>query len=334
LQMSEYKRLSMKDREEISRGLASRMSSSKIGLKLGRKCSTITREIRRNSLNKLDYRAIDAQQKAQAAAKTHGHERKLVSNKKLERMVVKCLKRHWSPEQIENRLKILYPKDTKMRITHEPIYAYIYLHPRHHLKRELLKYLRRKHIYRRENKPKAKSCPIQDYISIEERPQVVEGRKIAGHWEGDLLMGSKNETAAGALIKRTSRLTLITKLKDKDTRSVCMAFARKFNRLPKALRKSMTYDHGSEMADHAELARSTKIKVYFAHPHSPWERGTSENTNSLIREFFPKGTDFSKVTTAQLKKVENLLNDRPRKVLNWQTPREVFTKLVALGIRN
>ncbi len=331
--MREYQRLSLQDREEISRNIAAGIGIRAIDRKLGRHCSTITREIKRNSLAKLDYRAIDAQQKAQAGAETHGHERKLVANKKLERIVVKCLKRHWSPEQIENRLKMLYPKDTNMRITHEPIYAYIYMHPRNHLKRQLLKHLRRKHIYRRENKPKAKSCPIQDCISIEERPQAVEGRKIAGHWEGDLIMGSKNLSAAGMMVERTTRLTLIIKLKDKDTRSVCMAFNRKFNKLPRSLKKSLTYDHGSEMADHAVLSEKAKIKVYFAHPHSPWERGTSENTNSLIREFFPSGIDFSKIPTSRLKKVEDMLNDRPRKVLNWQTPREVFTKTVALGAR-
>lgn len=331
--MKQYRRLSLKEREEISRGLAKGISYRKIGIKIGRNCGTITREVDRNSNNKKNYRAVDAQQRSQEEAKGHGNKLKLDANKKLQKVVVKYLKKHWSPEQIANRLKMLYPKDTNMRISPETIYGYIYLHPRHHLKRQLLKYLRRKHIFRRGEKKRQKSCPIQDYISIEKRPQGVEERKIAGHWEGDLIMGKKNYTAAGTMVERKTRLTLITKMKKKDTRSVCMAFARKFNRLPKDLRKSMTYDHGCEMADHAVFTKNTKIKIYFAHPHSPWERGTSENTNSLIREFFPKGTDFSKISYAQLKRVEDLLNDRPRKILNWRTPREAFTKTVALGTR-
>ena len=218
-----------------------------------------------------------------------------------------------------------------MRISHESIYAYVYVHPRRHLKRQLLFYLRRKHKRRHvKNKERQKSRPIQDFISIDDRPPEVNARKIAGHWEGDLIMGPLNKSAIGTLVERTTRLTLIVRLKAKDAASARKAFTRKLNRLPDHLKKSLTYDQGQEMAEHKVFTQKTNIKVYFAHPHSPWERGSSENTNMLIRDFFPKGTDFSKISAYKLRKVENLLNDRPRKILNFYTPRKIFTKAVAL----
>jgi len=258
--------------------------------------------------------------------------RKLETNQKLREEVVKLLQLRWSPVQIAKRLRILYPDDITMQISHETIYAYIYVHPRQTLKRELMLQLRRSHKARRvKNKLLRRSSPIQDYISIDDRPPEVNARKIAGHWEGDLIKGRLNKSAIGTLVERTTRMTFIAKLKRDDACSVRKAFMRKFSRLPAALKKSLTYDQGREMAEHKIFTEKTKIQVYFAHPSSPWERGTSENTNSLIRDFFPRGTDFSKISALQLKKIENLLNDRPRKVLNFYTPREVFTKTVALG---
>ena len=324
--MKQYKRLTQAEREEISRGIASSLSYREIGNILGRNCSTIIREIERNSINKNKYRAVVSQKLANKRARIPRRKRKLRTNKKLERFIVKYLNKCWSPEQIVNRLKMLYPRDTNMRVSYETIYGYIYVHPRHNLKRELLKYLRRAHKFRRvKNKTRMKSCPIKDFISIDDRPKEVETRKIAGHWEGDLLMGKMNGSAIGTLVERKTRLTLLTKLRKRDTSSVNSAFARKFNKLPRSLKRSLTYDHGQEMAGHAKFTEKTKIKVYFAHPHSPWERGTSENTNALLRQFFPRGIDFTKVSWVKLKRAENLLNDRPRKTLNWYTPREVFT---------
>lgn len=329
--MKNYSRLNLYEREELSRYLANDMSYRKIARLLNRAPSTIYREVSRRKFTRSNYRAIAAEQIAHKLNRKVGKKRKLDVNPKLCRIVIKKLQLRWSPEQIAKYLKRLYHDDITMHVSHETIYAYIYVHPRHHLKRELLKYLRRKHIYRRtKNKDRKKSNPIQDYISIDNRPIEVNDRKIAGHWEGDLIIGSRNKSAIGTLVERKTRLTFIVKLKNKDASSVRQAFARKLSHLPASLKKSLTYDHGCEMAEHKQFTQDTKIKVYFAHPHSPWERGTSENTNALIRDFYPKGIDFSKITAIQLKKVENLLNDRPRKILNFYTPREVFTKTVAL----
>lgn len=328
--MKHFKHLNLYEREEISRCLALNMSYRQISRLLKRSTSTILREINKCSQNRLDYRAIDAHRITKRFKQTARKKRKLEENDKLRKIVIKYFKLRWSPEQIAKRLKYLYPDDMTMHISHESIYSYIYIHPRNNLKRELVNHLRRKHIFRRsKNKERKKSYPIQDYISIDDRPTEANDRKIAGHWEGDLIMGSRNLSAIGTLVERKTRMTFIVKLKNKDAASVSQAYACKLNRLPEYLKKSLTYDHGCEMAKHKDFTQKTKMKVYFAHPHSPWERETSENTNALIRDFYPKGTDFSKISSRQLKKVENLLNDRPRKTLNFYTPREVFTKSVA-----
>lgn len=235
----------------------------------------------------------------------------------------------WSPEQIAKRLKILYPENMNMQISPESIYSYLYVLPRGALRKELVKCLRQHHINRRiQGKSRQKSCPIQDYISIEERPAEVADRIIPGHWEGDLLMGHNNGSALGTLVERTTRMTFLVQLKDKDATAVRETFAKEFKHLPKGLKRSLTYDQGQEMAEHKLFTKNTKIQVYFAHPHSPWERGTNENTNALIRQFFPKGTDFSKVTLENIKKAQDMLNDRPRKTLGFLTPHEVFGKLL------
>lgn len=330
--MTQYQRLNFKEREELSRGLSMGLSYRQIAHLANRSPSTIYREIFRNGPTRSRYRAIDAQKQARRVSKKHRRPRKLDANPELLEEVVKYSQLRWSPEQIAKRLRKLYPDDITMHISHEAIYAYIYIHPRQHLKQQLVLQLRRSHKERRvKNKERRRSSPIQDYISIDDRPPEVNARKIAGHWEGDLIKGRKNESAIGTLVERTTRMTFITKLKNECSRSVRQAFARKLNRLPDNLKRSLTYDQGKEMAEHKIFTEKTKIRVYFAHPHSPWERGTNENTNSLIRDFFPKGTDFSKINAQQLKRVENMLNDRPRKVLNFNTPREAFTKTVALG---
>lgn len=221
----------------------------------------------------------------------------------LKQYVLKQLDQLWSPEQIAKRLKILYPSDRAMQISHESIYSYLYVQPRGTLRKELVKCLRRRHINRRARGGKSRrNChPIQDYISIEERPAEVADRTVPGHWEGDLLMGHNNGSALGTLVERTTRMTFMVQLKDKDAAAVRKAFAQEFKHLPKALKRSLTYDHGQEMAEHRLFTKNTRIQVYFAHPHSPWERGTNENTNDLIRQFFPKGTDFSKVSLKKIK---------------------------------
>ena len=329
--MKRYHRLNPFEREEISRCLAMNYSYRHIASSLGRSPSTICREISSRKFNCLNYRAAKAQKDAGRKAKLARKQRKLDKNIKLQKTVVKYLKLRWSPEQVAKYLKILYPNDMDMQVSHETIYAYVYVHPRRHLKRQLLFYLRRKHKYRRtRSKERRKSRPIQDFISIDKRPLEINARKVAGHWEGNLILGAQNQSAIGTLVERKTRMALLVKLKSKDATFVRKAFTRKFGHLPESLKKTLTYDQGQEMAEHKIFTERTKIQVYFAHPHSPWERGTNENTNSLIRDFFPKGTDFSRVSANELKKVQDTLNGRPRKTLNWHTPQEVFTKAVAL----
>jgi IS30 family transposase len=262
-------------------------------------------------------------------AHTARRKRKLDQHEPLRQYVFKQLAQRWSPEQIAKRLKIIYTTDQTMHISHEAIYSYLYVLPKGTLRRELIKYLRRRHKNRRGRaKARRQSCPIQDFISIEERPAEVADRTIPGHWEGDLIMGHGNASALGTLVERTTRMTFLVKLKNKDATTVRQAYARQFQSLPRALKRTLTYDQGQEMAEHKLFTKDTRIQVYFAHPHSPWERGTNENTNDLIRQFFPKGTDFSTVALKRIKQVQDMLNDRPRKTLKFLTPHEVFRELL------
>lgn len=329
--MISYKRLGLTEREEISRYLVLDYSFREIALCLNRSASTITRELRRNHTVRLSYRAVCAQYQSQRSTRKPRRQRKLEANEHLREFVLRHLQLRWSPVQIAKRLKILYPDDMGMQVSHETIYAYLYVHPRGTLKRQMIRQLRRKHTHRRcRDKERKRTHALQDFISIDQRPLEVNSRTIAGHWEGDLIMGALNRSAIGTLVERKTRLTLLVNLPKKDAPTVCESFAKKFNALPEDLKKSLTYDQGQEMAEHKEFTRQTQVKVYFAHPHAPWERGTSENTNMLVRDFFPKGTDFSKISERKLQKVQDMLNDRPRKVLNWFTPNEAFTKIVAL----
>jgi len=327
--MTHCYQLSINEREEISLGLAQKFSKNYIALSLGRSPSTICREVNRNTANGQVYRAVKAQSRANKLRHLIRKNRKMDMNLPLKHYVLEHLDQLWSPEQIAKRLKILYPMDMAMQISPESIYSYLYVLPRGALRKELVKCLRYHHINRRiHGKSRQKSCPIQDYISIEERPAEVADRTIPGHWEGDLLMGHNNGSALGTLVERTTRMTFLVQLKDKDATTVRETFSKEFKHLPKGLKRSLTYDQGQEMAEHKLFTKSTQIKVYFAHPHSPWERGTNENTNALIRQFFPKGTDFSKVSLKNIKQAQDMLNDRPRKTLGFLTPHEVFGKLL------
>ena len=328
--MSHCYQLSINEREEISLGLAQGLSKNYIALSLGRSSSTICREVNRNTVNRQAYRAVKAQGRTNKLRHLARKSRKMDINIPLRDYVLLHLDQLWSPEQIAKRLKILYPMDMAMQISHESIYSYLYVLPRGALRKELIKYLRHRHINRRPRSGKSRrNCAsIQNYISIEERPAEVADRTIPGHWEGDLLMGHNNGSALGTLVERTTRMTFLVQLEDRGATTVRESFAKEFKHLPKGLKRSLTYDQGQEMAEHKLFTESTKIQVYFAHPHSPWERGTNENTNALIRQFFPKGTDFSKVTLGSIKKAQDMLNDRPRKTLGFLTPHEVFGKLL------
>lgn len=328
--MAKYERLTILEREEISRHLATGYSLRAIAANLHRAPSSISREIRQAGFaHRKYYRAIYAQQRSNTKRHKLRKNRKLETNIPLRDIVLYYLAKNWSPEQIAKRLVILYPSDMTMRISHETIYSYIYILPRGQLKRQLIVYLRRGHNHRRKKTPTRQPYgAIQDFFSIEERPKEVADRIIPGHWEGDLIIGYRNASAIGTLVERTTRMTFLVKLDNQDAPVVRKAFAEEFRNVPKGLKKTLTYDRGSEMSQHKIFSEDTEITVYFAHPYSPWERGTNENTNALIRQYFPRGTDFSKITINRLKEVQDELNDRPRKTLNWYTPHEEFSKLL------
>lgn len=327
--MRKYQRLNIHEREEISRHIASGFSLRKISVNINRPTSTVSREIKRSKVvDRKYYRAIFGQQYANQQLRKISINRKLDKNTVLREIIYEFLRKNWSPEQIAKRLKILYPNDTNMQISHESIYSYLYVLPRTTLKKELVFCLRRQHKTRLLRKARLKSRPIKDFLSIEERPKAIADRIIPGHWEGDLIMGSLNKSAIGTLVERVSRFTLLVQVRNKDAYAVRKAFAEEFNKLPDGLKRTLTYDQGQEMAQHKLFTQDTNITVYFAHPHSPWERGTNENTNALVRQFFPRGTDFNKITKERLKEVQELLNDRPRKVHDFYTPNEVFYKLL------
>jgi transposase, IS30 family len=324
-----YVRLKSRDREEISRGLACKESFRSVARRLSRHPSTISREVAAGGGPKA-YRAGTAETEAWLAAK-HGRKRKLDTNLALQAYVHGHLRLYWSPDQISRRLKEAYPNDKTMQISPESIYTYLYILPRGELKKELVGYLRQKRKLRENRKGKAAEDgrgKIPEMLSIEERPAEVTDRIVPGHWESDLVMGRANKTAIGTLVERTTRTTILVHLPAKDATSVRRAFTRELRSLPAQMKLSMTHDQGREMIQHKLFAKEAKMKVYFAHPHSPWERGTNENTNGLIRQFFPKGIDFSTVTKKELNHVQDLLNGRPRRALDYQTPYEAFARLL------
>ncbi|HQQ38547.1 MAG TPA: IS30 family transposase [bacterium] len=324
-----YRRLSFAEREEISKGIFAKESFSKIAKRLNRNVSTISNEVHIQVKRKRwCYSAIRGQELADEKRKIQGRKRKLSENKQLLNYIQTKLRQEWSPEEIAERLKLDYPNDMTMRISHETVYQYLYCLPRGELKKELMKGLRQERKLRLDRKAIHSRRPtIKDIISISERPEEVADRTVPGHWEGDLIVGKLHRSAIGTLVERTTRLTLLVPLKNKDAISVSQAFALAFKRIPKQFTKTLTYDRGAEMAEHKQFTKETKIKVFFADPHSPWQRGTNENTNGLIRQYFPKGTDFGTVSLADIKKAENRLNSRPRKALGFYTPSERFYEL-------
>ncbi len=328
--MAKYQRITITEREEISRQIASGYSLRAIAASLRRAPSSISREILQSQVvERKYYRAICAQQQSNKMRHKLRKNRKLTNNTPLRKIVLYYLSKNWSPEQIAKRLIILYPNDMEMRISHEAIYSYLYILPRGKLKLRLVSYLRRHHKHRRKgNKGRKKSGPVTDFLSIEERPAEVANRTVPGHWEGDLIIGSRNASAMGTLVERTTRMTFLVKLDNQDARVVRKAFAEELRHLPKGLKRTLTYDQGQEMAQHKLFTKETDITVYFAHPHSPWERGSNENTNALLRQYFPKGTDFTRISKRKLKEVQNELNDRPRKTLGFYTPHEKFSELL------
>ena len=334
MQKRRYTRLADQERESISRGLAQHKSIRQLARELNRSPSTISREIRRNK-GKSGYRAFSASRRAKAAASSRKRgKRKIEKQEGLLSYVMEKLQREWSPQEISKRLKIEYAWDMNMQVSHEAIYQYIYVLPRGELKQLLIKGLRQERKHRRPQKRgdiAETRGKIANMLSIEERPAEVAERSVPGHWEGDLILGKYKRSALGTLVERTTRYTILVPLGEhKDAASVREAYAEAFKSLPAELKKSLTYDQGKEMSEHEQFTIDTGIQVYFAHPGSPWERGTNENTNGLIRQYFPKGTDFTQVSKEQLLEVQRKLNDRPRRALGYLKPDEVINQLVAL----
>lgn len=321
--------LTLDEREEISRGIAANETITGIALRLQRSPSTISREINRHGGSK-DYRANIADQQAwkNAARPKLCY---LDNNIDLKNIVIEKLQLKWSPEQISGWLKQTYPDEFTMHISHETIYKSLFIQARGTLKKELTHHLRSRRLMRRPKNAKIDRSPrgqIIDAVSIRERPAEIEDRAIPGHWEGDLLSGSNN-THIATLVERTTRFTLLIKLKGKDTVTVINALRRKIKTLPTFLCNSLTWDRGMELAFHKKLSIDTNIKIYFCDPRSPWQRGTNENTNGLLRQYLPKKTDLSFYTQKDLNKIAFQLNGRPRKTLNFNSPLDTFSSLVA-----
>lgn len=323
-----YQRLTLDERIVIEKQLALGLNPSQIATILSRNRTTVTRDIKR--CKKGQYTAMQATFfSVYKSSDRKSGKSKMNQNQRLYDYVVKKLNLYWSPQQIHMELMKDFPEDKAMRIATETIYFHIYVHAKPELKAALIEQLRQKRKYRGNvRRGKDKRTTIADKISIEERPEEVEGREVPGHWEGDLIMGKDRQSAIGTLNERTTRTLILVHLKARDAASVRKAFEREFKTIPAQMKKSMTYDNGTEMAQHKLFTKNTKIAVYFAHPYSPWERPTNENSNGLLRDYFPKGTDLSLITKKRLKEVQNQLNERPRKVLDWRTPKEVFDDYV------
>ncbi len=321
--------LSLAEREEISRSVVAGHSIRSIAGLLGRAPSTISREIRRNGGRRC-YRASEADQGAWERAH-RPKVCKLVENRTLARIVASKLQLAWSPQQVAGWLKRTYAHDENYQVSHETIYRSLFIQARGALKKELLQHLRRTRGMRRSRHYTQKRDGhgrISDTVSLSERPASVEDRAVPGHWEGDLLFGSNNSQIA-TLVERHTRYVMLAKVDSKDTETVINALIKHAYKLPRELYKSLTWDRGKEMADHKRFTLATDIQVYFCDPHTPWQRGSNENTNGLLRQYFPKGTDLSVHSQAKLNAVARRLNERPRKTLDYETPAERFSQCVA-----
>jgi IS30 family transposase len=321
--------LSLAEREEISRGVVAGHSLRFIAASLHRAPSTVSREIKRNG-GRRHYRACKADEASWDRA--HRAKRcKLAQNPALAYIVAEKLQLEWSPDQIAGWLKSTYSNDEGYQVSHETIYKSLFVQTRGVLKKELIQYLRRPRAMRRSRHHTQKTKDhgrISNTVSIRERPAEVEDRAVPGHWEGDLLCGSNNSQIA-TLVERHTRLVMLVRVPRKDTKTVIDALIKQAHKLPRELYKSLTWDRGKEVADHQRFSLDTGIKVYFCDPQSPWQRGSNENTNGLLRQYFPKGMDLSNIHQNRLNAVARRLNERPRKTLQYRTPAERFAQCVA-----
>jgi IS30 family transposase len=322
-------RLTLEDRIEIQRGIDLGESAAAMGRRLGWHPSTITREIARHSPDGRDgYRPFTAHKAAVRAAR-RDHPRKLAANPVLLAVVVDWLKLLWSPQQISRRLRCEYPDHPEMWVSHETIYKTLYVQGRGELRRELTRCLRTERARRRPQGPRAGGARIVGMINISDRPAEAEDRAVPGHWEGDLIIGKNQQSAVGTLVERSTRYVMLLHLgKERSAEAVRTAMAAKIAQLPHKLRKTITWDQGSEMAEHRQFTIDTGIQIYFCDPRSPWQRGSNENTNGLLRQYMPKGTDLSIHSEADLDAIADSLNGRPRQTLNWRNPQEALNDVI------
>lgn len=326
---SKYKRLNLEERISIQVAISQQQSYGAIAQALGRSKSSIQREV--GPWGRAKYCAAKADQYAWKGAVSRKRGKiKITRNPDLVSCIHAKLELRWSPEQISHSLAKDFAHDPAMQVSHESIYRYVYLHAKKTLRETLIAQLRREKKSRGRPRTSAEGKGrgrIPDAVSIDERPAEVLGREIPGHWEGDLVIGKDHKSAIGTIVERTTRAIIMVPLTGLDATTVREAFEQEFLTIPQQMRKTMTYDNGKEMTQHKTFTEHTKIQVYFAHPYSPWERPTNENSNMLIRDYFPKGTDFNLISAERIKEVQHQLNTRPRKTLDWRTPKEVFDQL-------
>jgi len=323
---TKHRKLSLQERVQIETLLNEKKTKAYIANYLNRARSTISREINKWVQDKTHkYNADLAHWCAKDDYLNKRNLDKISTYKSLRFYVFKGLLNQWTPEQIAGRLKQQYPNDPIMSISHESIYRYIYTQPQARLNKKLIKLLVRKKTRRYKAKKKRRNgSKITNQVSIDNRPKHIDLRQEIGHWEGDLIIGKNHKSAIGTIVERKSRYTLIVKLKARNATEVAKMFSKKLNQLNPIFKKTMTYDNGIEMARHEIITKNTGMKIYFAHPYSSWERGTNENTNGLIRRYLPKGTDFTKISEIMLVSIQQKLNNRPRKIIAYKTPKEIL----------
>ena len=320
-------RLSLIEREEIRAGIAAGDSFRAIARRIGRAPSTVSREVG-GLAGRGRYRATRADDRACLRA-LRPKRSKLASSRRLRRAVTRMLERRFSPQQISARLRLDYPDDEEMRIAAETIYQSVYVQSRGRLRKDLARYLRTGRQQRKPRRGPTGQGHIKDMVSISERPAEVEDRAVPGHWEGDLIVGKQGRSFIGTLVERQTRFVLLTELgNDCSTETVTQRIAEQIVRLPEQLRLSLTWDQGTEMADHIRFKIATGVQVYFCDPHSPWQRGSNENTNGLLRQYFPKATELAAHHQDELDRVAAQLNQRPRQTLGWHTPAEKMAQLL------
>ena len=325
-----YRQLQPIERMRIEIWKSENVSAQEMGRRLGRSASTITREVKRNTCHANDYQAHGAQWRHSCRRTAAKPKPKLHPDGVLWGVVCELLRWKWSPQEIAATLKRAYPQQSQHHVSHETIYTAIYAYPKGELRKELIACLRQNRTKRMpRSRGQDRRGRIAEMVSIHVRPPEVDDRIMPGHWEGDLIKGSGNKSAVAVLVERVSRAVMLAKMPDASAASALQAFTDKLQSLQEPLRQTLTYDQGREMSRHAELTEATGVRVYFCDPHSPWQRGTCENTNGLLRQYLPKGTDLSVYSQEELDAIADSLNTRPRQTLGWMTPLQILAQVLA-----